>query len=177
MRIVKIASVSIITCLSISLMNVAYSLEPMNLWQTNSCKVDGVSMSDVNLLDGAPKTVNCVWDYGSAGIQLRLHAGQTPLISAQCEFKRAENSVDVLGSVEGKNAASIKNLDLTSDTIRFTIQNTLSDKDLDIQFLLNSGMNYKDKFSRLVHWETDENINYQPGDSISCTFTPLSLIK
>ncbi len=177
MQIKKILMASVASCLSMSVVVAAAQsnmVSPTSLWQRNSCTVDGVPTSDINLMNGEAKTANCVWGNGDAGLQLTLHS-QIAEIQASCKVTPAENKYDQLGAVEGGKAASIRNLNLDGNPATFTVMNDHSDQNLDVQFILNSTEKYQDRMYRFVHGTS--SIDYNPGAAMICTFTPLVSVK
>lgn len=178
MQIKKLLMTSIASCLLMSVVVAAAQsnmVSPASLWQRNSCTMDGAPASDIDLMNGEAKTVNCVWENGDAGLQLTLHAGQLAEVQASCKFAPAENRHDGLGAVEGAKGASIRNLNIHANPITFTVMNDTPGQDLNVQFILNSGQTYKDIIYRKIHGTT--SIDYNPGATMTCTFTPLGTVK
>lgn len=177
MQIKKILIASVASCLSMSLVVASAQsnmVTPTNLWQRSGCTVDGVQTNDVSLIGGEPKTADCVWGNGDAGMQVSLHAGQLTTINASCKFTPAKNSNDQLGRVIGDKAAkSINNLVLGTNPVTFSVTNDNSDKDVNVRFVLNPGNGYQAKVARFFNIDDTTKIDYTTGDAMICTFTAL----
>ena len=134
--------------------------------QTDSC----LPSSQVNLMDGKSKSINCTWASGNPKLKVTLFAGQTPRVLAVCKFIPSPNGHDEIGSIIGESAAKISNLNLNLNyNIKFDVLNDRSSEKLDVIFLLNNNNSYKAQFKGIY-----KTPDYTPGDSISCTFTPAS---
>ncbi len=177
MQIKKIFILSVASCLSMSVLaaSAQSAVTTMNLWQRNSCSVDGVKTGDVDLMNGGPKTVTCVWEKTSepdAGMQMTLHSPFKE-INAHCTFTPAANSFDSVASIVGDKAAliSVKSLNPPA----FLVTNNVPGQNMNVRFLLNQTNKAADKVGRYLNLNDD--VDYTAGDSITCTFTPLAPIK
>ncbi len=173
MQLKKIVFISFMACSSVfPALSSAESgaFNPMSLWQRDSCTVDGVAAGDVNLMDGQPKNVVCTWQEGDPDMEITLHVGQIAKVNAICRYTHAEGSFNVISDIYGNKSSTITNKNLHSTPMTFTVNNDLTDPNLNVLISLNAG----NKFTQLKQWVSRTKSDFTPGDTMSCLFKPMA---